>query len=161
MSSIKHDMAGSTAVPPVHDALVTEIDPVTLYKILRLRVDVFVVEQRCPYAELDGRDVEPEARQFWTTAGDEVTSTLRLLRDPDGTARIGRVATAARARGEGLAALLMNRALELAEGDVVLDAQEYLEGWYARFGFVRSGDGFVEDGIPHVPMRRGTRRGQP
>jgi len=142
-------------VPTVHDALVTELDPVTLYNILRLRVDVFVVEQRCPYPELDGRDLEPTARLLWIADDDTVTATLRLLREPDGTARIGRVATAPAARGGGLAALLMRRALELVgSGDAVLDAQEYLESWYARFGFERDGAEFVEDGIPHVPMRR-------
>lgn len=148
-------MAGSAFVATVQDALVADLDPVTLYKILRLRVDVFVVEQGCPYPELDGRDLEPSARQLWIADGDAVTATLRLLRDPDGTARIGRVATAVDARGAGLAARLMNRALELAGADdAVLDAQEQLESWYGRFGFVRSGQGFVEDGIPHVPMRR-------
>jgi len=155
MEAIKHDVAGSTPVPPVHDALVTDLDPATLYKILRLRVDVFVVEQHCPYPELDGRDLEPDARQLWIADADTVTATLRLLREPDGTARIGRVATVPAARGAGLAALLMGRALELVgTDDAVLDAQEYLESWYARFGFVRSGASFVEDGIPHVPMRR-------
>lgn len=148
-------MAGSAFVATVQDALVTDLDPVTLYKILRLRVDVFVVEQGCPYPELDGRDLEPSARQLWIADGDAVAATLRLLREPDGTARIGRVATAVDARGAGLAARLMNRALELAGADdAVLDAQEPLEAWYGRFGFVRSGQGFVEDGIPHVPMRR-------
>jgi ElaA protein len=149
-------MAGSTLVPTVRAASVAELDAATLYKIMRLRVDVFVVEQQCPYPELDGRDLEPFAQQLWIEddAG-EVTATLRLLREPDGTARIGRVATTASARGAGLAAALMTRTLELiGDAPAVLDAQEYLEGWYGRFGFERSGPSFVEDGIPHVPMRR-------
>ncbi len=117
---------------------------------------MFVVEQQCPYPELDGRDLEPSAVQLWLEDGaGEVSATLRLLREPDGTARIGRVATAATARGAGLAATLMSHALELVgDGPAVLDAQEHLEGWYGRFGFERSGPSFLEDGIPHVPMRR-------
>jgi ElaA protein len=154
-------MAGSVAVPPVHAAATADLDAVTLYRILRLRTDVFVVEQQCPYPELDGRDLEPAARQLWIERDGQVAATLRLLRDPDGTARIGRVATAPDARGAGLAAELMTRALELAgPGDVVLDAQRPLEAWYARFGFARDGEDYLEDGIPHVPMRRRLGSGQ-
>jgi ElaA protein len=145
-------------VPLVRNAPTAELDPITLYGILQLRVDVFVVEQNCPYRELDGRDLEPATRQLWVGSGGGVDATLRLLADPDGRARIGRVATASRARGHGLGALLMSAALSLTGGrDVVLDAQTQLAGWYARFGFAADGPEFVEDGIPHVPMllRRG------
>lgn len=139
-------------MPSVHAAAARDLDPVTLYNILRLRTDVFVVEQRCAYPELDGRDLEPGARQLWIEQDGAVLATLRLLTDPDGTSRIGRVSTAVTARGAGLAAALMRRALELADGTVVLDAQAYLQGWYARFGFIPTGEEYVEDGIPHVPM---------
>jgi len=147
-------MLGDMATPTIRDSAAVELDAVTLYKILELRVDVFVVEQQCAYAELDGRDLEPGARQVWVEAGGEVIATLRVL-DDGGALRIGRVATAPSARSGGHAGRLMERALDLAgDRDVVLDAQSYLQGWYERFGFVRSGDEFVEDGIPHVPMRR-------
>lgn len=137
----------------VRDAAAAEIDATTLYKILKLRVDIFVVEQQCAYPELDGRDLEPGARQLWIESSGEVVATLRTL--DDGSAlRIGRVATAASARSSGLAGQLMRRALELAgDRDVVLDAQAYLEKWYERFGFVRVGAEFLDDGIPHVPMQ--------
>jgi len=138
---------------------VATLDGPTVYQILRLRVDVFVVEQACAYAELDGRDVEPDALQLWVEEDGAVLATLRLLRDDDRTRRIGRVATATEARSRGLARLLMAEALRLSEGsDVVLDAQSQLEGWYGRFGFQRSGPEFVEDDIPHVPMRRRASR---
>ncbi len=140
--------------PAVRDGAAVDLDVGTLYKILKLRVDVFVVEQVCPYPELDGRDLEPGTRQVWTESAGEVLATLRLL--DDGSAlRIGRVATAATARSAGHAGRLMAHALELASGrDVVLDAQSYVQGWYERFGFKADGDEFVEDGIAHVPMRR-------
>jgi ElaA protein len=142
----------------VRDALTIELDPRTLYGILALRAAVFVVEQNCVYLDLDGRDLEPDARQLWIERDGTVVATVRLLRDPDGSAHIGRVATAVDARGGGLAAALMRRALEFAaDADVVLGAQTYLEKWYARFGFVRDGGDYVEDGIPHLPMR--LRRG--
>jgi ElaA protein len=145
-------------VDAVRSASIADLDSVTLYAILRLRTDVFVVEQECPYPELDGRDLEPDARQLWIEQDGVVVATLRLLKD-DGEARIGRVATAPSARGTGLAAMLVQHALDLvAAGDpemaIVLDAQTYLADWYERFGFRRDGDEYVEDGIPHVPMRR-------
>ena len=139
-------------------------DPLRLYDLLRLRVDVFVVVQECAYPELDGRDVEPDAVMLWAEEDEQVLATVRLLvdhADDTGAAaaadalRIGRVATTPAARGRGLAADLMRLALDRAEGRLVrLDAQAHLEGWYARFGFVVDGPGFLEDGIPHVPMSR-------
>lgn len=139
----------------VHASPAAQLDPPTLYRILALRVDVFVVEQACAYPELDGRDLEPTTQLVWIERDGEVLATLRLLREADGTGRIGRVATAAAARGAGLAGRLITRALELAGPvDVVLDAQSHLIAYYGRFGFVADGAQFVEDGIPHVPMRR-------
>jgi ElaA protein len=140
----------------LREAALDDVPPRTLHDLLRLRVDVFVVEQDCAYPEIDGRDGEAGALLLWAQdAGGRVAATLRLLREPEGR-RIGRVATAAEFRGAGVAARLMRRALELAgEGPVVLDAQAHLEHWYARFGFAATGAPFTEDGIPHVPMRRG------
>jgi ElaA protein len=141
----------------IHDAAFDDLRPRTLYEVLALRSDVFVVEQDCPYLDPDGRDLEPGARQLWVEQDGAVVATLRLLVN-DRTARIGRVATARSARGQGLAGRLMMRALQLAgDREVVLGAQAYLEQWYGGFGFVRDGDDYVEDGIPHLPMR--LRRG--
>lgn len=139
-------------------AAVAEIAPETLYRMLWLRLRVFVVEQGAAYPELDGRDIEPDAELMWASDGDEVLSTLRILRDP-AQMRIGRVATDAAARGRGIAGELMRRAVarcdERAPGwPVVLDAQSQLADWYGRFGFEVSGPAFSEDGIPHVPMTR-------
>ena len=139
----------------IHSAPTRDLDVVTLHDILRLRQDVFVVEQQCCYADVDGRDLEPGTVQVWATDDHgSVVATLRVLREPDGDARIGRVATAVAARGRGLAAGLMAAALAGSNpAPVVLDAQSHLEGWYRRFGFVRTGAEFLDDGIPHVPMR--------
>ncbi len=136
----------------IHTSHVAQINPVTLYRILQLRSEVFVIEQNCVYADMDGRDLEPEAVQLWIEWSDDVVATLRIVADPAGR-RIGRVVTARSARSDGLGAVLMARALELAAAyDMVLDAQAYLERWYGGFGFTRNGAEFVEDGIPHVPM---------
>ena len=140
---------------PVRDARVADMDPTVLYAVLALRVDVFVVEQKCAYPELDGRDVEPDARMVWIELDGAVAATLRVLREADGSARIGRVATAPVARGRGLAAALMQHAMALTAGvDVELHAQSHLESWYERFGFTRCGADYLDDGILHTPMRR-------
>ncbi len=131
-----------------------ELTPFEVYALCRLRVDVFVVEQECPYPELDGRDTEPGTLHLWAEEDGDVLATIRVL--DDGASRaIGRVATAASARGRGLAARLVEEGIELCAGvPVTLGAQAHLQGWYERFGFRVSGPGYVEDGIPHVPMRR-------
>ena len=132
-----------------------EITAAELYPLLRLRVDVFVVEQECPYPELDGRDLLPTTVHVWWQPADEVLGYLRLLRDPDGTHRIGRVCTARSARGSGLGALLMKAAMEhVGDEAAVLDAQTYALDFYARFGFVPEGERYLEDGIEHQTMRR-------
>jgi ElaA protein len=131
-----------------------ELDAATLYALLRLRVDVFVVEQKCAYPELDGRDDEPGTRHLWLTRDRIPVAYLRLLADPDAE-RIGRVAVAAAERGAGHGARLMAEALTVVGNrPCVLSAQSHLQGFYARHGFVVTGDEYVEDGIAHVPMRR-------
>lgn len=132
-----------------------EITAAELYPLLRLRVDVFVVEQECPYPELDGRDLSASTVHVWWRPGDEVLGYLRLLRDDDGTHRIGRVCTALSARGSGLGALLMKAAMDrVGDEAAVLAAQTYALDFYARFGFVPEGDRYLEDGIEHQSMRR-------
>jgi ElaA protein len=140
----------------VRVAAVEELPARTAYLLWQLRVDVFVVEQRCVYRELDGRDLEPTTRHVWTEDDDGVpVAYLRMLDEPDGSRRIGRVCVSARARGRGLADALLRRALEEAgERRCVLDAQAHLSGWYARWGFTTTGAEFLDDGIPHVPMER-------
>src|SRR4051794_32306760 len=76
--SIQHAPVRSALVQ-VQDAALAELDPVTLYRILALRGDVFVVEQNCVYADLDGRDLEPDARQLWIEQDGAVVATLRML----------------------------------------------------------------------------------
>lgn len=170
--------------PVLRRAEPDELDPATLYALLRLRVEVFVVEQSCPYQELDGRDLEPTTVHFWLTPHGRPTTVLgylRLLAEPDDMPashespperwdahsrppggeragaryRIGRVCTAPRARGAGLSRVLVQAALDEVRGAAcVLDAQSYLTGFYASFGFRAAGEEFLADGIPHVPMRR-------
>ncbi len=150
-------MGHAGAVTTLRQARFADLDGRTLHDLVRLRIDVFVVEQQCPYAELDGRDPEPGTWHVW--AEDPcIVGYLRLLTEADRTQRIGRVCVATSHRGTGLAGRLLTRAVELAAAaapgaPVVLDAQAHLASWYERLGFAVAGAGFVEDGIPHLPMR--------
>lgn len=139
----------------LHRAPMADIRAVTAYTLLRIRVDVFVVEQQCAYPELDGRDLEAGALQWWIEQDGHPVATLRTLVDT-GAVRIGRVATDADHRGQRLAAELVRAVIEEcgARTRLRLDAQTYLQRWYEQFGFVRDGADFVEDGIPHLPMTR-------
>jgi ElaA protein len=132
----------------------SELEASTLYAILQLRLDVFVVEQRCIYRELDGRDTEPTTRHVWLQdPTGAIVTYLRLLADNDGT-RVGRVVTAPACRGRGLADRLLTAALSDVAGPVVADAQAHLQAWYERHGFNVAGPIFLDAGIPHVPLRR-------
>lgn len=139
------------------------LDAAAAYACWRLRQDVFVVEQDCPYPDLDGRDLEPGTRHVrllgeGADGGEELLGYVRVLDDGD-RARVGRVVLARRARGRGLADVVVRAALvEVGTRPSVLDAQTPLAGWYATFGYVVDGPEFLEDGIGHVPM---TRPGEP
>ena len=126
-----------------------------LYDALRLRAAVFVVEQECAYLDPDGRDLDPATRHLWIRDGaGSLAAYLRVLGEGGGTARIGRVVTDPRHRGRGLAGGLLAAALDDATGEVVLAAQSHLTALYEQHGFVPDGDEFLDDGIPHTPMRR-------
>lgn len=134
-----------------------DLPPRLAYAAWRLRQEVFVVEQDCPYPDLDGRDVEPATRHVLLVEGDDLLGYLRVLAEgADGeVARVGRVVLAPAARGRGLGGPLMGAALDVVGDRVsVLGAQAPLAGWYGAHGYVVSGDGYDEDGIPHVPMTR-------
>ena len=129
-----------------------------LYAVLRLRVDVFVVEQRCAYPELDGHD--HNALHLLCEQRGRLLGYLRLL--PPGEKHplpaLGRVVTDREARGRGLGRALVQRGItksrECHPGhDLYLSAQAHLADFYAAFGFVRSSAIYDDDGIPHIDMR--------
>jgi ElaA protein len=143
----------------VHRVHGPDLATAALYGLLRLRVEVFVVEQRCPYAELDGRDLDPGTVHLHVGPADAPLAYLRVLTEPDGVRRIGRVCTAPAARGRGLARRLVEAALqEIGGAACVLSAQAHLTGLYGGLGFTQNGPGYEWDGVPHVPMLRAGRR---
>src|SRR3954454_9749635 len=101
--------------PRVLTASFDELPALTAYDVWRLRQQVFVIEQDCPYPDLDGRDLEETTRHVVLLEDEVVIGTLRVLDDGD-CARIGRVVVAPAARGRGLAARMMDEAMILCEG---------------------------------------------
>ena len=125
----------------------------TFHDIVRLRLDTFVVEQACAYAELDGRDVLDTTEHLWIEAEGAPVAYLRTYPGPDGATWVGRVVTAPAHRGRGLGARLVRHALVRAPGPVLIAAQAHLADWYQGLGFMRCGPDYLEDGISHTPMR--------
>jgi len=138
-----------------------ELSPAELYAILRLRCEVFVVEQHCVYQDIDGQDFDGDCRHLMAWNDATLVAYLRLL-DPhlhDGEVKVGRVVTAPAARGSGLGHQLMGHALEHAallwpQAPLSMSAQAHLQAYYGRYGFTACSDEYLEDGIPHVQMRR-------
>ncbi len=134
------------------------LDPHELYTVLRLRQEVFVVEQECAYLDADDHDLEA-----WHVLGREnsrVVAYARILppgtTDPDHVS-IGRVLTVPDRRGSGIARALMESTLGVVAAQfpgrpVRISAQSYLLEFYASLGFRRIGEPYLEDGIEHVAM---------
>lgn len=140
------------------DCCLHELAPARLYALLAARESVFVVEQRCAYQELDGRDLS--ARHLVAWQGGAVVACLRLL-PPGGSRRvpaIGRVLVMPAWRGRGLGRTLMLRGLALAAAhypgaEVCVSAQARLQDFYVSLGFTATSGIYDEDGIAHVDMR--------
>lgn len=143
-----------TPSPQIKRATFAQLTARQLYGLLALRAAVFVVEQDCVYLDPDGRDTEPATLHLWVEDAQVPVAALRILEDGTGSS-IGRVVTVPSHRRQGLAASLVTAALAepAARRPVFINAQSQLEQWYAALGFRRCGDEFMEDGIPHVPMR--------
>jgi ElaA protein len=137
-----------------------ELSAADLQAVLKLRAEVFVVEQQSLYLDVDGRDLDPGTVHYLLTDGDRILAYLRRLTESDGELRIGRVVTAKDARGSGLGYQIMAAAVEDLNGArSVLESQVYAQGFYERFGYVAEGEEYIEDGIPHITMRRAARIG--
>jgi ElaA protein len=143
-----------------HDHRFDELSATTLYGILALRARVFVVEQRCAYADLDGLDLA--ARHLWADDAARIAAYLRIVAAGAkyDEISIGRVVVDPSHRGTGLGRELMRRGLALV-GDVPvrIGAQLHLERFYGELGFARASEPYDEDGIPHVEMLRATTCG--
>ncbi|ASJ76655.1 GNAT family N-acetyltransferase [Granulosicoccus antarcticus] len=156
------------------------LDTRKLFALMKLRVDVFVVEQTCAYPELDGSDTAVQTVHLLGFAGNELAAYARAMPDgihssshvssrpehsPEGASPllpaipIGRVVIASNFRGKGLARTLMQQMMShlqdhYPDRDQCLAAQESVQKFYATLGFSAISDVYVEDGIPHIDMLR-------
>lgn len=133
------------------------LTPARLYALMRLRSEVFVVEQNCVYLDADDKDQQSWHLMGWQ--GEKLAAYCRLL--PPGlsypSASIGRVVSAPEFRRTGAGRELMRRAIAEVENlfgtrQITIGAQLYLKRFYESLGFRQSGAEYLEDGIPHIPM---------
>ena len=136
-----------------------KLTTIELYHLLRLRVDVFVVEQTCPYPELDAKDYAEGVYHLMGYIEGEIVACARLL--PPGISydnlSIGRVAVKQSVRGDGFGHQLLNQALYQCEqrwpgASIEIGAQQHLTAFYQSHGFVVTSEAYLEDGIAHVDM---------
>ena len=138
----------------------SELSTDELYGFLKLRTDVFFVEQRIDEEELDNRDQEPTTEHLWIADANGTAAYLRIIVDAEPTHKdarrlFGRVATRPDRRGEGLSQLLIGEVIRLhGHEPMLLHAQTYVAPLYAKFGFEAFGDTYVEAGLEHVMMYR-------
>ena len=135
-----------------------DLTTVELYELLQLRAEVFVVEQNCPYLDMDNKDLK--AYHVLGYDNNKLVACTRLI--PQGIsypeASIGRVVTHPSVRKFGYGKLLMQYSIIQIEElfhstEIVIGAQKYLERFYSELGFVKEGESYLEDNIPHIIMR--------
>lgn len=136
----------------------SELSPHQLYAILQARSAVFVMEQNCAYQDMDDCDQRSQHLIAWTDEG-KLAAYLRVV--PPGLkfaeASLGRVISSQIARGTGVGKQLLPRGIDACrqaypEHPIRIGAQQYLEKFYASFGFVTVSEMYLEDDIPHVEM---------
>lgn len=133
----------------------SELDTLEFYKILKLRIDTFVVEQERIYHELDEKDLTA-VHIFHVNEQEEVDAYARVFVQ-DGKVVFGRLVTAPSARGKGLGNRLVEEILPLCEKKwprkmIEIEAQEQVVGFYEKFGFVTQGESFIFESTPHIKM---------
>ena len=144
----------TTVIKKFEDLTVNE-----LYRILQLRVDVFIVEQNCPYHEID--DFDQMSYHAYIEEDGEIVAYIRVL--PENTkfreVSVGRVISSQKKRGCGYGMVILKEGIKIAEEkfgakEIRIEAQTYARKFYEKAGFVKDSDEFLEDGIPHIEMIR-------
>ncbi|RLM19073.1 GNAT family N-acetyltransferase [Brenneria alni] len=142
-----------------HDWCVDDLNVYSLHDILALRIQVFVVEQTCPYQDIDGQDLADGNRHIAAYHNGKIAAYARLLAPHPGNdaVTIGRVIVAPYARGQHLGHQLLEHVLAACarhwpRKHLFLSAQAHLQHFYAAFGFIATGDLYEEDGIAHIDM---------
>ena len=136
-----------------------ELSGKEIYEIGKLRSEVFVIEQKCLYLDLDGKDEKSIHIYFLDESSYEIICYCRVLRKGVSykTSSIGRVVTNPKYRGQGYARKLLLEAIgvvrdKFKENEITIGAQNYLRAFYESLGFKAISDIYDEDGIPHIDM---------
>jgi len=135
-----------------------------LYAFIKLRTDIFFLEQRIDETELDDRDQEPTTEHFWIADDTGTASYLRVIVDDspshlDARHSFGRVVVREDRRGEGLSQRLIAEVIaSYGHEPMVIHAQEYIVPLYTKFGFETFGDVYIEAAVPHISMYRAGRK---
>jgi ElaA protein len=134
-----------------------DLKPEELYAILRLRSEVFVVEQNCVFLDMDNKDQISHHLMGWQE--NKLVAYARIV--PAGISyvesSIGRIVSSPDVRGQGIGRVLVDKSIQLAyilhgKGVIHIGAQYYLRGFYESFGFEKAGEIYLEDGIEHIEM---------
>ena len=126
-----------------------------LYAILALRIQVFCVEQNCPYQDIDYQDID--ATHVFLKDADSIMAYARIIHENENKAHIGRVVVNDNYRKHGYATLIMQNCIQLIKQNktknIIISAQSYLKDFYRNLGFVNTGKYYLEDDIPHEQMQ--------
>ncbi|ALS36427.1 ElaA protein [Enterococcus rotai] len=139
-----------------HAKKFTELTTKEFFEIVKLRIAVFVVEQNCPYQEVD--DADEQAWHTWLQEGSEIVGYTRII-DKGDTVTFGRVLINPVYRGKKLGNKLLEETLKVIkdnypERPIIIGAQAHLTDFYGAFGFEEISEVYLEDNIPHVDMRK-------
>jgi ElaA protein len=137
----------------------TQLNTTEVYQLLKLRAQVFIVEQNCVYQDIDGKDVDAIHLLGFERNASALAAYARILYDQEKHAfRFGRLVTHPDVRGKGLGKQLLEQVMGYIKEHhpqkaVLISAQLYLTNFYNHYGFKSSGESYLEDGIPHIMMQ--------
>lgn len=132
-----------------------KLHPLFCFEILKLRQDIFCIEQHCLYPDID--ETDKISIHAYLESDNAVAAYTRIYKDKEGTFHIGRICTKLNQRKTGLARQIIAESIAYiyniqASASISISAQLHLEGYYQSLGFVSQGSSYFEDGIPHIKM---------
>lgn len=134
----------------------SEMTPLQVHQLYKLRVDVFVAEQNCPFNEIDDQDADPETKHILALLDDDTLAGCARVFPTETGSRLGRFVVHPDHRGSGLGPQIVRAGIEYTErfpGDLIVEAQSGLVGYYEQFSLVAEGEEFLDTGVPHRRMR--------
>lgn len=133
-----------------------EMTPREVHALFKLRVDVFVAEQQCPYDEIDDQDADPNTKHILAFADDGTLAGCARVFPTEHGSRFGRFVVHPAHRGSGIGPDIVRTGIDYTTrwpGDLIVEAQSGLVDYYSRFGLVAEGEEFLDTGVPHRRMR--------